>query len=86
MTNIYLNNSNNIIIEVITHPKIKETITNQKIHFTNNRIDIWKIFMFTTFLVPLFMFTSTKETFSKIFSSLSGKRLLYHCSLYIYNK
>lgn len=40
MTNIYLKNSNNIIIEVITHPKIKENITNQKIHFTNNRIDI----------------------------------------------
>ena len=83
MTNIYLNNSNNIIIEVITHPKIKETITNQKIHFTNNRIDIWKIFMFTTLFVPLFMFTTTKETLSKIHYSLSGKKNIYYFSLYI---
>ena len=40
-------------------------------------------FMFTTFMVPLFIFTTTKRTFSKIHSSLSGKRLLYTCSLYI---
>ena len=41
--------------------------------------------MFTTFMVLLFIFTTTKGTFSKIFSSLSGKRLLYICSLYIIN-
>ena len=35
-------------------------------------------FMFTTFMLPLFIFTTTKETFSKISSSLSGKRLLYN--------
>ena len=39
--------------------------------------------MFTIFLVPLFMFTTIKETFSKIFSSLSGKILLYSGSIYI---
>ena len=37
-------------------------------------------FMFTTFMVPLFIFTTTKETFSKIHSSLSGKRH-FHKSL-----
>ena len=41
--------------------------------------------MFTTFMVPLFIFTTTKETFSKISSSLSDKRLLCLC-YYIYNK
>ena len=40
--------------------------------------------MFTNFMVPLFIFTTTKRTFSKIISSLSGKRLLYTCSLYKY--
>ena len=40
--------------------------------------------MFTTLLVQLFMFTTTKNTFSKIYSSLIGKRLLNPC--YIYNK
>ena len=44
-----------------------------------------EIFMFTTFMVPLFIFTTTKETFSKIFSSLSGKDS-YTLVLYIYNK
>ena len=40
--------------------------------------------MFTTFIVPLFIFTTTKETFSKISYSLSGKRLLCPCYIYIY--
>ena len=38
------------------------------------------------FLLPLFMFTTTKDTFSKIHFSLSGERLLYSCYLHIYNK
>ena len=41
--------------------------------------------MFTTFMVSLFIFTTTKKTFSKIHSSLSGKRFLCPC-YYIYNK
>ena len=41
--------------------------------------------MFTTFLVPLFMFTIIKETFKKKkHFSLRGKRFLYLCSIYIY--
>ena len=39
--------------------------------------------IFTTFLVLLFIFTTTKRTFSKISYSLSGKRLLYVRYLYI---
>ena len=42
--------------------------------------------MFTTLLVSLFMFIITKETFSKTFSSLRGKKFLYHYYIYIYNK
>ena len=42
-----------------------------------------RIFMFATLLVLLFMFITTKQTFSKIPSSLRGKRFLYSCSLYI---
>ena len=42
-------------------------------------------FMFTTFMVPLFIFTTAKMTFSKIYFSLSGKRLSYPCYLYIIN-
>ena len=40
--------------------------------------------MFTTFMVPLFIFIITNEIFSKMSSSLNGKRLLYPCYLYIY--
>ena len=40
-------------------------------------------YMFTTIKIPLFIFTITNETFSKISSSLSGKRLLCPCYLYI---
>ena len=49
-------------------------------------IYIWRIFIFTTFLVSLFLFTTIKETFSKLHFLLSGKKLLYHCSIYIYKK
>ena len=40
-------------------------------------------FMFTIFKLQFFIFTITKETFSKVSSSLSDKRLLYLCYLYI---
>ena len=43
----------------------------------------WGNYMFTTFMVPLFIFTTTKEIFSKIPSSLSGKIHLCHC-YYLY--
>ena len=46
--------------------------------------NIYKLYIkFTTFMVLLFNFNITKETFSKIYSSLSGKKLLYPCYLYI---
>ena len=41
--------------------------------------------MFTTFMIPLFIFTTVKKTFSKISSSFSSKILLYPCYLYIIN-
>ena len=41
-------------------------------------------YMFTTFMVSLFIFTTTKETFSKIHFSLSDKKLVCPC-YYIYN-
>ena len=43
----------------------------------------WRNFMFTTFMVSFFIFTVTKWIFSKIHFSLSGKKLLYPCYLYI---
>ena len=40
--------------------------------------------MVTTFMLPLFIFTTTKWTFSKIPSSLSGKKDPYTFVIYIY--
>ena len=39
--------------------------------------NIWGNFAYNTLVIPLFMFTTNKETFSKIHFSLDGKKLLY---------
>ena len=41
--------------------------------------------MFTTSVVPLFIFTTNKKIFSKKHCSLNGKRLLCNCYIYIIN-
>ena len=66
---------------------LRRTISNIIFFFflVNSEHNFGGNFIFTTFMVSFFIFTTTKLTFSKIHSSLNDKKLLY-LVIYIYNK
>ena len=81
----FINNTQKFIAYEKKHI-IEETLIEISKQLIKNKLTFYRRnYMFTTFMVPLFIFITTKETFSKIHFSFNGKRLLCPC-YYIYNK